>query len=367
MKTNRKNRFPLFAAVAILLWAAPSQALVFNITYDASVTGSANSAQIQAAFNTAASYLQSVITNNITINISNFWGAVGPFASGISLGASSTRFTGTTTYATLTNALRNARTTANDSNAVASLPGSDPIAGNAWWYARAQAKALGVLGISPNDSINDGSIGFASDVNYTFDPTNRIVAGKYDFIGVAIHELTEVMGRVYYDLATKFVPYDLFRFSGPGIRVINNTAPTVYFSADNGTNVLHYFNPVEASGDLTDWALSGPSDCCDYSVSSGKMALVSYADLTALDIIGYKLNYQPPKLTGVRRGTNFVMTYTNLPGTTYAIVTATNLTLTLANWSVLGTNTDNGSPGQFAFTNGAPGTNVFRFYRARLN
>ena len=59
------------------------------------------------------------------------------------------RFFGTTTYAALTNALRNARTTVTDSNAVASLPATDPTTTNIWWYSRAQAKALGVLQRSP--------------------------------------------------------------------------------------------------------------------------------------------------------------------------------------------------------------------------
>ena len=353
-----------------LLLGSPSRALVFNTTYDASVTGSAYSAQIQSAFATATTYLSSLITNNMTINITVYWGAVGPFSGGISLGASSTSFAGTTTYAGLTNALRNARTTANDSNAVASLPASDPISPtNAWWYTRAQAKALNLsgVGVSPNDATLDGSIGFASSVTYTFDPTNRAVAGKYDFIAVALHEITEVMGRVYYDLSTIYIPYDLFRFSGPGVRTFSTTAPTVYFSVDNGVTDLRNFNPVESNGDLTDWALSGPSDACDYSLSSGRKALLSYADLTALDIIGYKLNYSPPKLTGVKSGTNFIVSYTNTPGTSYTLFATTNLALPIASWSNLGTNNDNGTPGQFTATNPIASTNLLRFYRARLN
>ena len=359
-------KIPRLLCVFACLLAVQARALVFNTTFDASVTGSANSAQIQSAFNTVTSYLQNLFTNNITINLIVYYGAAGPFSGG-SLGASQTQFTGTSSYATLTNALRNARTTANDSNAVASLPASDPIAGDSWWYPRAQAKALGVLGVSPNDSSLDGEIGFSSSVTYTFDPTNRAVAGKYDFISVAFHEITEVMGRVYFNLSSTFVPYDLFRFSAPGTRTFSTTAPTVYFSVDNGVTNLRNFNPLQGSGDLTDWALSGPADSCDYSISSGKKGLFSYADLTALDIIGYKLNYTPPKLAGVKSGTNFVVSFTNTPGTSYTMLATTNLALAVTNWTILGTNTDNGSPGQFTFTNGVPATNGFRFYRAKLN
>ena len=274
----------------LLLPIASARALTFNVTFDGSVTSSTNSAQIQSAFNTAAQYLQKLYTNNIVINVTVYWGSVGPFSGGIGLGASETQFIGTLTYAQLTNALRAARTTSADTNAVASLPASDPIAGNSWYIPRANAKALGgLLGVATNDVSLDGSIGFANNVSYTFDPTNRAVAGKDDFIGVAEHEITEVMGRVYFDLTTTFVPYDLFRFSGPGVRTFSTTAPSVYFSVDNGVTDLRNFNPVEASGDLTDWALSGSADSYDYAISTGKKGSLSYADLTALDVIGYKL------------------------------------------------------------------------------
>jgi hypothetical protein len=338
-----------------------AKALVISTTFDSTVTSSANSAQIQAAFNYAASYVQMIATNNITVNITV------SYTTNVGLGSSLTEFIGTTSYATLTNALRNARTTANDSNAVASLPASDPVAGDQWWYPRAQAKALGVLGVTANDSTTDGYVSFESTVNYTFDPTNRVVSGKYDFIGVAIHEITEIMGRVYFDLSTTFIPYDLFRFSAQGTRVINTTAPAVYFSTDNGTNNLRNFNPVAASGDLTDWAISGSADCCDYAISSNKRGVLSYADIAALDVIGYKVSYPTLKISPVKQGTNMVLTLTNIPGTTCTILAATNPSLPIASWTILGTNNDLGSPGKFNFTNAITATNKLRFYRARLN
>jgi len=362
MKPCLKNLF--FACAASLLFVLPARALVINTTYDASVTGSANSAQIQSAFNTATGYIQNLFTNNITINITVYWGATGPFAGGVGLGASSTSSTGTRTYSQMTNLLRSARTTVNDSNAVASLPAGDPVAGDSWWFTSAQGKALGI--VEANSPSEDGAIGFASDKSYTFDPTNRAVSGKFDFIGVAIHEITEVMGRLYFDLSSTFIPYDLFRFTN-GARCFSTTAAGVYFSTDNGVTPLRNFNTNQGLGDLTDWALSGPSDCCDYSISSGRKVMLSYADLVAVDIIGYHLNYQPPNLTGLKQGTNFLVSFTNTPGTTYAIFATTNLTLPVAGWSNLGTNNDNVTPGQFLFTNPVASTNLLRFYRARLN
>src|SRR5271170_3114883 len=141
-----------------------ADALNINVTYDVSVSNAVNSAQIQSAFNTAVQIIETLYTNPITVNIAVYWGATGPFSGGISLGESQSEVIGTISYAQLTNALRNARTTAIASNAVASLPPSDPIANNQWWIPRPEIKALGIggLGVSANDTNNDGDVGFAS-------------------------------------------------------------------------------------------------------------------------------------------------------------------------------------------------------------
>lgn len=349
--------------------AFSARALTFNVTYDASVSNSANSAQIQSAFNAATQILQNLYTNSITINLTVYWGNVGPFAGGISLGASQTQFIGTFSYGTLTNALRNSRTTSADTNAVASLPASDPIAGNAWWIPRAEVKALGISasGISANDATLDGSIGFASTVTYTFDPTNRAVSGKYDFMSVALHEITEVMGRVYFDLSTTFVPYDLFRFTNNGARSFSITATNTYFSVDNGATALRYFWTNANTGDVQDWKSSGAVDSYDAFISSGKKGVLSYADLLSLDVIGYKLSYISPQPSGTKAvGGNYTLTFTNTPGTTYAVLATTNLALAFTNWPSLGTCTDS-VPGSFQFTDTQATTNSLRFYRLRLN
>ncbi len=131
-------------ALSALVFAMPARALTISTTYDSSVTASANSAQIQSAFNTAAQIFQGLYTNPVTINITVYWGATGPFSGGVGLGASQSQILGTITYAQLTNALRSSRTTLADTNSVASLPASDPIVGNSWWIPRAEIKALGL-------------------------------------------------------------------------------------------------------------------------------------------------------------------------------------------------------------------------------
>jgi len=308
---------------------------------------------------------QNKFTNAITVNITVYWGNAGPFT-GTGLGASSTQILGTYTYAQLTNALRSHRAGAADSNSVASLPGSDPIAGNVWWVPRAQVKVLGLPFASPNDSTLDGEIDFASTVNYTFDPTNRAVGGKYDFIAVAEHEISEVLGRIpgLNIGGGGYLPYDLFRFTGNGVRSFNTTDTGVYFSTDNGATALKFFNS-SPSGDLQDWATSTPPDVCDAFASLGKQGLFSTNDATALDVLGYNR----PALAAIRLTATPLtngscrINFTNIFSADFTVLASTNLTLPTANWTALGTVTENPA-GQYQYLDN-PGTNRARFYRVR--
>jgi hypothetical protein len=198
-KPMTKRLYPLtrniFLAVASLVLACSARALTINVTYDSSVTNLGTLAQVQTAVGAAVQTIQNLYTNKSTVNITVYSANAGPFGD-IGLGESSTFFTGDFVYSDINNALRSARTTLADSNSVASLPVSDPTGGTQpWLVATAEAKALGGLNISANDPTEDGDIGFATGTAYTFDPNNRAVSGKFDFIGVAEHEITEVMGR----------------------------------------------------------------------------------------------------------------------------------------------------------------------------
>jgi len=371
-----KFPFPLirniFLAAVTLALALPARALTINVTYDSSVTNLGTLVQVQTAFGAAAQTIQNLYTNNSTVNITVYSANAGPFGN-IGLGESITQFTfdpNNFNYPQLTNALRAARTTLADSNSVASLPGSDPTGGTQpWLVATAEAKALGVLNIPANDLTEDGQIGFATGLAYTFDPNNRAVSGKFDFIAVAEHEITEVMGRNTFGLngSAGYVPYDLFRFTGSGVRSFDPNATGAYVSVDNGVTALKFFHANPATGDIQDWTTSSPHDSFDATISSGVEGTLSAADLTSLDIIGYKLNYRPPRVTGATLGNgSFQLSFSNTPGTTYTILATTNLSLSVSNWTNLGTTTET-SAGQFQFTDTQAAGKPVRFYRVRLN
>ena len=109
--------------------------------------------------------------------------------------------------------------------------------------ARAEAKALGLL--AGDGSGIDGYVGFNSTAAFTFDPNNRATAGKFDFIGIAEHEISEAMGRFGLGQngvsSGRYGPIDLFRYFSHGVLDLV-PANGAYFSIDGGTTVINTFN-----------------------------------------------------------------------------------------------------------------------------
>jgi len=259
----------------------------FNITYDSSVTSQSASfqAQFMGAVNAAVQFLEHAFTNNITVNVTFAWGALGGGAA-----AENSFYYNTYSYSQIKTALTNSGKSADDLTAYATLPSTDPTGtGHSYGLTVAQARALGFAASAPYDDF----VTLGSNLSWTFDPNNRAVAGEYDAIGALEHELTEgIFGRIG-SLGSNsaglgagiYTPLDLFRYSSPGVRNFSTSAAD-YFSID-GQHLLTEFNiNSQFGGDVSDWypTIRGDSFGDAYS---GTVGQVTPTDIRELDILGW--------------------------------------------------------------------------------
>ena len=187
-RTGWGLRSLLLAGVASSVLIAPAEALTIVPTYSALVTASA-----KTAFAFAAGEYQTLFTDPVQVNIQ-------VNANGGGLGSSSTPIAGIFSYAQVRTALINdyatdpsaARTIATGAGGSINTT-TDPSTTGRYFIARAEEKALKLIA---SDAVNDGTFTYNGGLSYTFDPNNRMVAGKFDFIGVAEHEISEIMGRI---------------------------------------------------------------------------------------------------------------------------------------------------------------------------
>ena len=284
--------FLLYVIAALLGIPEAAHALVFNITYDSSTAGAP--ADFFTAFNYAANFYQSAFSDPVTINVQVGWGQIngGSLTPG-DLGQSLTFQQGFYTYSQMKTALIGDAKTDSDALAVANLPVSYPVSGSNFVMSNAEAKALGLL--AGNATALDGFIGFDSTASFTFDPNNRAVSGKYDFIGLAGHEISEVMGR--YGLGQngassgRFSPIDLFRYSSAGV-LDTTPANGDYFSIDSGITNINTYNGT-GGGDLSDWA-GLTLDPYNAFLTPAQQLSESPGDMTLMDVIGWDLATPEP-------------------------------------------------------------------------
>lgn len=261
--------------------------MIINISYDSSVNSAP--AAFKTAIAAAVQFLENTYTNPITINIDVGYGEIGPNNSSLfpgALGESQTYFN-SYSYSQIKTALAQNATSADQVSAANSLPASDPTNGGHYWVATAEAKALGLMG--PSGAV-DGYVGFSSSYGFTYNNSNGVASGTYDFNGIVLHELTEVMGRGLFVGndgigPNSYTPLDLFHYSSQGTRDFSGTTAG-YFSLDGGTTNLDRFN-TNPNGDFGDWASSAGNDSFLAFSNSGVVNAVSQADIREMNVLGY--------------------------------------------------------------------------------
>lgn len=265
------------------------------LDYDSSVA-SAPGGFIDAV-NYAADALDALITNDITVTIDVGWGEIeGTPITGGDLAEGGDSPGVYLTYDQLTDDLSTNTNSDAVSYELASMPAdAEEQLGNSLFVTIAQEKAWGL--VSPDSTEVDGAVGFSSDADYAMDPTDQNVPGEYGLVGIAEHELTHALGRMYGNGS-----FDLTDYLDPG--VWNTTGGSGYYSVDDGTTELNNFAaPDEDPGD---WAAQA-GDSFNYDATEGENGVLSATDLTLLQTIGYSVAGTQFSVTDTSTGTSSVM------------------------------------------------------------
>jgi hypothetical protein len=259
-----------------------------QFTYD-QPTSSLPSGMVEA-LDVAASYLDHLLANQITVNIEVGYGEITQYgqSSAVTYGAEGGSVDDALwSYAQTLQTYSAHITSADQQNAYSELAATSST-GGLIDVSSAQQKAFGQL--AANSSALDGSVGFqvngANGVAYGFNPLNRAVGNAWDFIGVALHEITHALGRVSQLGTGDDSLLDRFRYAATGQLQTNVTGSPAYFSLDGG--VTHLANFDSTNQDPADWA---PSVADDANLALSYIGVANdfgQVDLRELNALGFQ-------------------------------------------------------------------------------
>jgi hypothetical protein len=303
--SRRRIGAAMAACVAALCLGGPS-AVQASITiignFDSSFTSNfgANAAAAETAWNNAAAVYMNTFSASPGVQNATITITVSAVAGTNVFGESSAALQ-TISYANLQAALAaNAAKSGNPDQlasvaASGSLGTSNPDTAATYWLNTAQARALGVL----SGTGTDGQTIFGAG-NAFFFGTSGTPAGQFYFEGVALHEISEVMGRLGLKSGTigghpdSHSLLDLLAFFGPGNRSLTN-GTNAFFSIDQGNTLLKAFNNDTVNGlDSRDWLSNTPppnppADAYNQFSFSGVDNGFSAVDLREMNVLGYDL------------------------------------------------------------------------------
>jgi hypothetical protein len=336
-------------------------ALTINPTFAANITSDPNAATIIATINRTIADYQSLIADNITVNIL--------FQEGGGLGGSSGGTVFNEKYVDYRAALVSHSTTANDTTAIASLPAgpNDPI--NNQERIRVPSPLARALGFSAATA-TDGTITLNTAI-CNLDRTSVQDATKYDLQAVTAHEIDEILGFGSIispanngDPAPtgNIQPDDLFRYDQNGARSFDTNLNTqAYFSIDGGTTRLARFNQIQG-GDWGDWFSPNtvpppnPTPQVQSAFATAGATPNLGVEMTRLDVIGFTLSaLNAPVATAA-------VNQTAVEGTSKAIGLGSFTDPDMAPWGVT-VSWGDGSPNTSFFVNtaGSLGTKSHNF------
>ncbi len=171
------------------------------------------------------------------------------------------------------------------------LPATDPTGGAGVDVSWAQMSALGLGAARPAET--DGYVGFRYESYYNLNTDHRAEPGQEDFTGIALHEISEAMGRrTDPDAGTSSNPgggetiLDLTRYAAPGT-LATNSSPNAYFSVDGGTTNLASYN-TNPLGDFGDWAYPGAGvDAFRGGITPDTVSTLSPTDHALMAALGF--------------------------------------------------------------------------------
>jgi hypothetical protein len=245
-----------------------------QLDYDSSTSRAP--AGFATALQYAASQLDALITDPITVSITVSW-------NNSVLGLGGPENLEPYQYDDVVQALQAHAESPAAIEAADSLPLQDPTSDGYLFLSGAQAEALGLTDAAaapdPEGQVTLGTGG--ADLN--FSTTNLAIAGEIDFVGVAEHELTHALGRYSFGDPAPVSLMDLYRYSSPGILSSDPALPT-YFSINDGVTNLANFATYD---DYSDWATSVTDDSFDAISDAGVANTISAVDETLLSALGF--------------------------------------------------------------------------------